>query len=120
MSQVKVEQTSQNVEDEFQQLFFNKLDTIIELLTQLNEKSHNAVNQSHPCILNKSKFLNETQRERVLEFIKKPVVIEAISKSPKHKQSAKLQELIDDELQVKLSYYMTSKLVSFINNEASE
>ena len=94
----------------------DKLDIIINLLSQL---IHSQVNEpmNEPSTtsalhLNKSKFVNDTQREQILTFIKQPTVISSIKSLPKHKQASKLQSMIKQQLNIDVSYYMATRLAA--------
>ena len=105
----------EQVEQVEQQTMMEKLDLIIELLTRLTsakeQPTSEPVEPSNDTIhLNKSKFVNETQRQQILSFIKLDPVRSTIKSLPKHKQASTLQSMIKKEFGVDLSYYMSVKL----------
>ena len=94
-----------------EQQIIEKLDLIISLLTKTDSHKERKPRKS---LLNLSKFVNEEQRGQILNFIQQPNTVFEITRLPSHKQIAALQKMIDNEFGIKLSYYMSSKLVDTI------
>ena len=69
-------------------------------------------NRSFP--LNKSKFLNEEQRDQVLQFASDNK--ETIMNQPRSNRIPFLQNLVREQLNINLSLYMTSKLIQLISS----
>ena len=67
-------------------------------------------NRSFP--LNKSKFLNDEQRDQVLQFASDHK--ETIMNQPRSNRIQFLQNLIREQLNINLSLYMTNKLINLI------
>lgn len=132
------------------EVWTHKLDRVIELLEQLvgNEltTNHSQVNeivasqQLQPIsinldkytkhdmkrkrtrILNKSKFLDSTQRESLFGFIdqfKESDAIDELRKQTKHKRPSIFQKIVQEKLDIKLSYYMSNKLVNLMLNHST-
>ena len=97
-----------------EQQIIEKLDLIIQLLTKTDSHKERKPRKS---LLNLSKFVNEEQRGQILNFIQQPNTVFEITRLPSHKQIAALQKLVNDEFGIKLSYYMSNKLVDTIVNE---
>ena len=97
-----------------EQQIIEKLDLIINMLTKQDSPKSRKPRKS---LLNLSKFVNEQQREQILNFVRLPNTVFEITRLPKHRQQAMLQKMINDEFGVKISYYMSSKLVDTIVTE---
>ena len=98
-----------------EQQIIEKLDLIISLLTkQASSSDSHKERKPRKSLLNLSKFVNEEQRGQILNFIQQPNTVFEITRLPSHKQIAALQKMIDNEFGIKLSYYMSSKLVDTI------
>ena len=69
-------------------------------------------NRSFP--LNKSKFLNDEQRDQVLQFASDHK--ETIMNQPRSNRIQFLQNLIREQLNINLSLYMTGKLIQIISS----
>ena len=96
-----------------------KLDLIINLLTkQASSSDSHKERKPRKSLLNLSKFVNEEQRGQILNFIQQPNTVFEITRLPSHKQIAALQKMIDNEFGIKLSYYMSSKLVDTMLKES--
>ncbi len=79
-----------------------------------NESLHpirRRTNRSFP--LNKSKFLNDEQRDQVLEFANQNK--ELIKNQPIANRIPFLQNLVREQLNINLSIYMTTKLINLLN-----
>ncbi|KAK8877919.1 hypothetical protein M9Y10_004682 [Tritrichomonas musculus] len=79
-----------------------------------NESLHpirRRTNRSFP--LNKSKFLNDEQRDQVLEFANQNK--ELIKNQPIANRIPFLQNLVHEQLNINLSIYMTTKLINLLN-----
>ncbi|KAK8885999.1 hypothetical protein M9Y10_041458 [Tritrichomonas musculus] len=63
--------------------------------------------------LNKSKFLNDEQRDQVLEFANQNK--ELIKNQPIANRIPFLQNLVHEQLNINLSIYMTTKLINLLN-----
>ena len=109
-----------------------KLDLIIDLLHQLlpvhptDGGSARTLKPPTPTVeppnnepltihLNKSKFVNEQQREQILNYIKQENVRVIIKSLPKHKQQSMLRSMIKKELNVDVGYYTAAKLTATIS-----
>ena len=104
-----------------------KLDVIITLLSNLTEQSDTTTKtdkttktKTKKNTLNRSKFVNDEQRNKILNYIRLPNIISELNKLPKHKQQSALQSMIKDELDIDVSYYMSAKLVSMINQSINQ
>ena len=127
----------------FEQQVLNKLDTIIELLSRKHEQSENDVQDSllkttpkisvkldeyvhndnkrkHNHLLNKSKFLDEKQRDALFKFIDDSNIAAELAKYHAHKRPTIFQVLIEDKLHIKLSYYMAKKLINLIQSKRND
>ena len=122
---------------DFEQQVLNKLDTIIELLSQkrennvqdsllqttpkisvkLDEYVRNINTRKHVHMLNKSKFLDAKQRDALFKFIDDSNIAAELAKYHAHKRPTIFQALIEDKLHVKLSYYMAKKLIDLIQSK---
>ena len=112
-----------------------RIDQIISELLALKEELNNQPNQSeqpteqptnpqteHPVRrrtnrsfpLNKSKFLNDEQRDQVLQFASDNK--ETIMNQPRSNRIQFLQNLIREQLNINLSLYMTGKLIQIISS----
>ena len=102
-----------------EQQIIEKLDLIINLLTkQASSSDSHKERKPRKSLLNLSKFINDEQREQILQFIQLPNTVFEITRLPSHKQIAALQKLVIDEFGIKLSYYMSSKLVDIMLKES--
>ena len=102
----------------------DKLDIIIALLTDkqtTTQQQHTEQPQpQQPSIkhaLNRSKHVNDEQRTKILEYIRLPMVADTLNQLPKHKQQSALQTMIKDNLNITISYYMSTKLVNMIHSQ---
>ena len=106
----------------------DKLDTIITLLSEFKESKQKQQTEQNNELepveikhsLNRSKYVNDEQRKQILNYIRLPKVVNALNQLPKHKQQSALQTMIKDDLNITVSYYMCSKLVSMIHNEPNK
>ena len=69
-------------------------------------------NRSFP--LNKSKFLNDEQRDQVLQFASDNK--ETIMNQPRSNRIPFLQNLVREQLNINLSLYMTGKIIQIISS----
>ena len=67
-------------------------------------------NRSFP--LNKSKYLNEEQRDKVLQFANENK--ESIKNQPSSNRIQFLQNMVHEQLNINLSLYMTGKIISLL------
>ena len=82
----------------------------------------NDMKRKRTRILNKSKFLDSTQRESLFGFIdqfKQSDAIDKLRKQTKHKRPSIFQKIVQEKLDIKWSYYMSNKLVNLMLNEQS-
>ena len=102
---------------EFEQLNNISNETQIEPSTESTESTEQSnelnpirrrTNRSFP--LNKSKFLNDEQRDQVLQFASDHK--ETIMNQPRSNRIQFLQNLIREQLNINLSLYMTNKLIN--------
>ena len=106
-----------------------KLDVIITLLSNMQTTTSDTTTKTDKTpktpktkknTLNRSKFVNDEQRNKILNYIRLPNIISELHKLPKHKQQSALQSMIKDELDIDVSYYMSAKLVSMINQSINQ
>ena len=89
----------------------------------LDEYTKNDMKRKRTRILNKSKFLDSTQRESLFGFIdqfKQSDAIDKLRKQTKHKRPSIFQKIVKEKLDIKLSYYMSNKLVNLMLNEQTD
>lgn len=90
--------------------------TSAEPNSQTNEQSNSErqirrrTNRSFP--LNKSKYLNEEQRDQVLQFANENK--ESIKNQPSSNRIQFLQNMVHEQLNINLSLYMTGKIISLL------
>ena len=93
-----------------------------ELNNQSNEPSteqpteqpiRRRTNRSFP--LNRSKFLNEEQRDQVLQFASDNK--DTIMNQPRSNRIPFLQNLVHEQLNINLSLYMTGKIIQIFSSD---
>ena len=104
----------------------DKLDIIIALLSDKQTTTQQHTEQTEQTLtnmkhaLNRSKHVNDEQRTKILEYIRLPKVADTLKQLPKHKQQSALQTMIKDELNISISYYMSTKLVNMIHSQQAQ
>ena len=69
-------------------------------------------NRSAP--LNRSKYLNEEQRDQVLAFVNQEETLNLIKAQPQSSRISFVQKLIRENFNINLSLYMTGKIISIL------
>ena len=70
------------------------------------------LNRTSP--LNKSKYLNEEQRDILLNYVNEEETLNLIKAQPKSTRISFVQKLIKENFGINLSLYMTGKLISIL------
>lgn len=108
-----------NFEESLQSIIngINDLRKEIKNLIKLHKKSNSAdnhkscrPNRSH--LFNRSKFLEITDQDRLIEFIHQQDIIDKISAAAPHNRITLLRKLIQENLNLNISTYMTMKLIN--------
>lgn len=82
-----------------------------DILNQNDVKTiHKRVNRTSP--INTSKYLNEEQRDKVLEFIQQEDILNRIRKS--NQKVIFVKRLVKESLGISLTPYMTTKIINLI------
>ena len=95
------------------------IDNIIAQLNELKERlkpeADKEFNEPEPRsrsnILNKSKFLNEEQRDQLMEIVKDNELKQELTKLPDHKQIAFLRQELKQKYNINISFYMAQKII---------
>ena len=116
-SEIETKQTESNeqpVETSTESPIESSNEPSTESTEQSNELNpiRRRTNRSFP--LNKSKFLNDEQRDQVLQFASDHK--ETIMNQPRSNRIQFLQNLIREQLNINLSLYMTGKLIQIISS----
>ena len=116
-SEIETKQTESNeqpVETSTESPIESSNEPSIEPSAESNELNpiRRRTNRSFP--LNKSKFLNDEQRDQVLQFASDHK--ETIMNQPRSNRIQFLQNLIREQLNINLSLYMTGKLIQIISS----
>ena len=88
-----------------------------KISVKLDEYARNINTRKYVHLLNKSKFLDEKQRDALFKFIDDSNIAAELAKYHAHKRPTIFQVLIEDKLHIKLSYYMAKKLIDLIQSK---
>ena len=65
----------------------------------------------HKPLSNKSKFLNDEQQKKVIEYITDSKEQEAIKVLPSHKRVSYIQKQLQEKYSINLSFYHASNII---------